>query len=133
MQQWGMDFWETYSPVVNWIAVQILLAVASIHELLTKCIDFVLAFPQAELDINVFMEIPIRMTVPGSNTNAYLVELICLTADVKGRENLVRPPLLHKNLDGPDRKQQWNYRSAVGMASHLQGSTHPEKAMAIHQ
>eukprot|EP00957_Ditylum_brightwellii_P096481 7348673-Ditylum_brightwellii.AAC.1 len=21
MQKWGVDFWETYSPVVNWITV----------------------------------------------------------------------------------------------------------------
>eukprot|EP00957_Ditylum_brightwellii_P007000 530024-Ditylum_brightwellii.AAC.1 len=52
MQQWGIDFWETYSPVVNWITIRTLLAVATIHELPTECIDFVLAFPQAKLDID---------------------------------------------------------------------------------
>eukprot|EP00957_Ditylum_brightwellii_P103456 7883200-Ditylum_brightwellii.AAC.1 len=59
MQQWGINFWETYSPVVNWITVKTLLAVATIHELLTECIDFVLAFPRAKLGIDVFMELPI--------------------------------------------------------------------------
>ena len=57
-QQWGIDYWETYSPVVNWISVRALLAISKIHDLPTKSIDFVLAFPQANLDIDVFMEIP---------------------------------------------------------------------------
>jgi hypothetical protein len=58
MQKWGVDYWETYSPVVNWISVRALLAISTIHNLPTKSIDFVLAFPQADLDTDVFMEIP---------------------------------------------------------------------------
>ena len=58
MQQWGIDFWETYAPVVNWISVRLLLILAILHGLETKSINFVLAFPQADLDTNVFMELP---------------------------------------------------------------------------
>eukprot|EP00957_Ditylum_brightwellii_P150072 11429070-Ditylum_brightwellii.AAC.1 len=45
MQQWGVNSWETYSPVVNWITVCTLMPIASIHGPPTKCFDFVLAFP----------------------------------------------------------------------------------------
>ena len=58
MQRWGIDYWETYSPVVNWISVRALLAISTIHNLPTTSIDFVLAFPQADLETDVFMEIP---------------------------------------------------------------------------
>ena len=58
MQRWGIDYWETYTPVVNWIRVRLLLALAIIHGLETKLIDFALAFLQADLDTNVFMELP---------------------------------------------------------------------------
>eukprot|EP00957_Ditylum_brightwellii_P178546 13600462-Ditylum_brightwellii.AAC.1 len=76
MQQWGVDFWETYSPVVNWITVRTLLAVATIHNLPTECIDFALAFPQAKLDIDVFMELPIGIDPPnGANPKAYVLKL----------------------------------------------------------
>eukprot|EP00957_Ditylum_brightwellii_P140542 10707434-Ditylum_brightwellii.AAC.1 len=72
MQQWGVNFWETYSPVVNWITVRTLLAAATIHELPTECIDFILAFPQAKLDIDVFMELPIGVDPPnGASPKAY--------------------------------------------------------------
>ena len=33
MQQWGVNYWENYDPVVNWISLRSLLAIASIHEL----------------------------------------------------------------------------------------------------
>ena len=50
MQRWGIDYYETYAPVVNWISVRILLALSIIHKLESKSIDFVLAFPQADLE-----------------------------------------------------------------------------------
>ena len=58
MQPWRIDYWETYTPVVNWISMQFLLALSVVHGLVTKAIDFVLAFPQAELERNIFMELP---------------------------------------------------------------------------
>ena len=56
---WGVDHWETYPTVVNWISVRSLLAIPSIHELTSKSIDFVLAFTQSELDMDIFMDIPL--------------------------------------------------------------------------
>ena len=57
MQQWGVDYWETFSPVVNWMSVRVMLVLALIFNFPTRSIDSVLAFPQAELDVPVFMEI----------------------------------------------------------------------------
>ena len=31
MQQWGVSYWKTYLPIVNWILVSTLLAISSIH------------------------------------------------------------------------------------------------------
>jgi hypothetical protein len=55
MQTWGQNYWETYAPLVNWASEQIILAIAKIHGLLSKSIDVVLAFPQADLEIPVYM------------------------------------------------------------------------------
>jgi hypothetical protein len=59
MQRWGDNYWETYSPVVNMISVKLLLVIAKIHGLESKSIDFVLAFPQADLDEDIWMDLPI--------------------------------------------------------------------------
>ena len=62
MQRLGVKYWETYAPVVNWISVRTLLAVAKIHGLSSQSIDFVLAFTQADLNgVNAFMQLPIGM------------------------------------------------------------------------
>ena len=58
MQRWGENYWETYSPVVNMVAVKLLLVISKLHGLDSKSIDFVLAFPQAELDVNIWMDLP---------------------------------------------------------------------------
>ena len=58
MQRWGQNYWETYSPVVNSLTVKVLLVIAKLHNLDSKSIDFVLAFPQADLDTDIWMEIP---------------------------------------------------------------------------
>ena len=59
MQQWGENYWETYSPVVNMLTVRLLLLICKIHGLHSKSIDFVLAFPQADLEEDIWMELPI--------------------------------------------------------------------------
>ena len=69
MQQWGENYWETYSPVVNMLSVRLLLAIAHIHGLDSKSIDFVLAFPQADIDIDIWMELPDGMDPSGDETN----------------------------------------------------------------
>ncbi len=33
MQTWGQNYWETYTPVVNWASVRLILAIAKIHGL----------------------------------------------------------------------------------------------------
>ncbi len=53
MQQWGVFYWETYSPVVNMLTIRLLLALCNIHGLESKSINFVLAFPQANLDKDI--------------------------------------------------------------------------------
>ncbi len=61
MQQWGINYWETYAPVVNWISVCFLLIISEMLGLETQAIDFILAFPQATLDEPMYMYIPAGM------------------------------------------------------------------------
>ena len=41
--------------------------------------------------------------------------------------------ILHKDSDGPDRKQAWNYRSIIGMLNFLSAITRPDILFAVHQ
>ncbi len=75
---WGLDYWETYAPVVTWASVRLLLIIAKNHGLESKSIDFVLAFPQAELDVDVYMELPAGVSpvdVSDKNCCCYVLKL----------------------------------------------------------
>ena len=58
MQEKGINYWETYAPVVQWMSVRIMLTLAAIENLHTKSIEFVLAYPQADLDVDIYMKLP---------------------------------------------------------------------------
>ncbi len=75
-QQWGTNYWETYSPVVNMVTVHLILLLAWIYNLESKAIDFVLAFPQAELDVDIWMYLPIGFQVDTENkSKCYILKL----------------------------------------------------------
>jgi len=50
---------------MNWIGIRCLLIVVETMKLDTKAIDSDLAFPQAEVDIPVYMDIQARMNIGG--------------------------------------------------------------------
>ena len=63
MQQWDDSYWETYYPVVNMLSVSLILAIAKLHNLNSKEIDFMLAFPQADLEEDIWMYLSIGFQV----------------------------------------------------------------------
>ena len=77
MQQYGINYWETYSPTVNWISVSFLIIVAKVLKLDTQAIDFVLAFPQDDLEVPVYIELPAGMDLAGhgKDSSNYILKL----------------------------------------------------------
>ena len=74
-QQWGINYWETYTPVVNWVNVRFLLIISQLTELETQALDFVLASPQAKLDVPVYMNIPPGIEIENRSKDEYLISL----------------------------------------------------------
>ena len=58
MQEQGVDYDDTYSPVVAWSTVRLLLILSILQEYKTKQIDFTLAFVHAPLDPGTYVEMP---------------------------------------------------------------------------
>jgi hypothetical protein len=59
------------------LTVCLLLTLCNIHGLESKYIDFVLAFPQADLDVNIWMELPMGIIIntKSDNSRVYVLEL----------------------------------------------------------
>ena len=249
MQIHGENFWDTYAPVVQWISIRMMLTLSVIHNLHTTSIDFTLAFPQAETDVIIYMEVPLGCSVPEGDYVCLLLKNLyglkqaaktwfeylrdaLITSEAEGgygfKQSLVDPcvfykdgitliswvddclifskdkaladelilklkekftlseeedasaylgvqmkidkesetvsmtqpfliarivellgdavkdanvkatpavfkEILHKDDDSPDRKQSWNYRSAIGMLNYLAATTRPDCLFAVHQ
>ena len=61
----GQDYWETYAPVANWASIRLLLTHAIINKWHTRQIDYVQAYTQAEVETDMYMEIPKGYKVDG--------------------------------------------------------------------
>jgi len=66
-QKHGVNYWETYAPVVNWSTVRLTLILSLLHGLKSRQVDFVQAFTQAPLDCPVYLEIPAGYHVKDGN------------------------------------------------------------------
>ena len=55
-QEWGVTYWDTYAPVVSWSSVRILMTLANLHNLHTKAVDFIQAYPQARIKAIIFLK-----------------------------------------------------------------------------
>ena len=73
-QVFGEDFYETYAPVVGWMTVRLLLIIAAIMKWRTRQVDFVLAYPQADIEQPMYMELPSGV-LPTDSSKDYVLKL----------------------------------------------------------
>ena len=59
----GIHYDETFSPVVGWSTIRMLLTLSIIHGWHARQIDFVLAFPQAKVRTDIYMHLPEKFRV----------------------------------------------------------------------
>jgi len=71
----GVHYNETYSPVVGWTSIRTALLLSQTNKWHTRQIDFVLAFPQADVACEMYMEVPRGVQVTNGNRNEYCLKL----------------------------------------------------------
>ena len=71
MQTEGVDFFETYAPVVQWSTIRLLLSTVLTEGWTTCQVDYTNAFAQAELKEEVYVEFP-RLFGPKSGSDKVL-------------------------------------------------------------
>ena len=65
-QEKFVHFWETFSPVVAWFSIRLFLTLSLIRGWHARQIDFVLAYPQAEIETELYMQVPQGSSYKGS-------------------------------------------------------------------
>ena len=54
----GVDYFETYAPVVSWLTVQLIFVIALVLNLQSVQVDYTAAFVQAPLEDDVYVDMP---------------------------------------------------------------------------
>jgi hypothetical protein len=71
MQQEGVDYVDTYAPVVQWSTIIMLLTLVLREGWSTRQVDYTNAFSQAELKEEVYVKPP-KYFAPGNGTDLVL-------------------------------------------------------------
>ena len=65
-----------------------------------------------------------------------LIERIIAAVEFDDKQVYLKPTqstyILHKDKEGQDCKDQWNYRSIIGMLNYLANTTRPDIIIAVH-
>ena len=74
-QEYAKNFYETYSPVVHWFSIRLLLIHAMLFRWSTRQVDFTMAFPQADIEFPLYMKIPPGIKLKGKDKRNKVLEL----------------------------------------------------------
>ena len=77
LQREGVDFFDTYAPVVQWSTIRLLLSTVLTEGWATRQVDYTNAFAQADLREEVYLEFP-KMFGPISGKNVVLKLILSL-------------------------------------------------------
>jgi hypothetical protein len=73
--KYGEHYELTYAPVASWNSVRMLLTLSAIHGWHTTQLDYVLAYPQAPVERDIYMEIPKGFDLEGANRKDYVLKI----------------------------------------------------------
>lgn len=71
----GLHYDQTYAPVASWNSIRTLLLMSALHGWHTRQIDYVLAFPQAPVEREIYMQIPRGFKIKDGDTKDFVLKV----------------------------------------------------------
>jgi hypothetical protein len=75
-QVFGMNYFETYAPVVTWFAIRLMTIFGIIFSWSLFQVDFVMAYPQAPVENDIYMELPQGIHTATGNSKDHVLKLL---------------------------------------------------------
>ncbi|KAL7580903.1 hypothetical protein ACA910_001170 [Epithemia clementina (nom. ined.)] len=75
-QEQGVNYWETYAPVVMWPTIRIFFILSILLGWYSRQLDFVMAFPHAPVEVPLFMTIPKGYRLKDASPQAHVLRLL---------------------------------------------------------
>jgi hypothetical protein len=70
-----MNYFETYAPIVTWFAIRLMIIFGIIFYWALQQVDFVMAYPQAPIEIDIYMKLPQGIQTKHGNSKEYVLNL----------------------------------------------------------
>ena len=71
-----MNYYETYAPVVTWFAIRLMIIMGIIFCWALRQVDFVMAYPQAPIETDIYMELPQGVQTATGNSKDHVLKLL---------------------------------------------------------
>ncbi len=75
-QVYGMNYYKTYAPVVTWFAIRLIITFGIIFHWALCQVDFVMAYQQAPIEGDIYMELPQGIKTATGNSKDHVLKLL---------------------------------------------------------
>ncbi len=75
-QEFGTNYYETYVPVVTWFAIWLLIVFGILFDSALCQVNFIMAYPQAPIEMDMYMELPTGIHTKHGNSRDHVVKLL---------------------------------------------------------
>ena len=76
MQEYGVNYYETHAQVVTCFAIRLMIVFSILFNQAMRQIDFVMAFPQAPIEMDMYMEQPKGIETKHGNSKDHVLKLL---------------------------------------------------------
>jgi hypothetical protein len=71
-----MNYYETYAPVVTWFAIRLMIGFGILFQWSLHQVDFIMAYPQAPIEMDIYMELPQGIQTATGNSKDHVLQLL---------------------------------------------------------
>jgi hypothetical protein len=75
-QEFGTNYYKTYTPVVTWFAIQLLIVFGILFDWALCQVDFVMTYPQAPIEMDMYMELLTGIHTKHGNSKDRVLKLL---------------------------------------------------------
>jgi hypothetical protein len=75
-QIYGMNYFETYAPIVTWFAIRFVIIFGIIFFWALCQVDFVMAYPHAPIKNDIYMDLPQGIKTTTGDSNDHVLKLL---------------------------------------------------------
>ena len=71
-----MNYFVTYAPVVTWFVIRLMIVMGIIFNWALRQVNFVMAYPQAPIETDIYMELPQGIKTKTGNSKDHVLKLL---------------------------------------------------------